>query len=62
MRTVDVILRVVKELQLILLANPEKYRALKEPKIISYILIKTTKPREMYAKGIKKWEKETTSG
>ena len=52
-------LRVIKEVQLFLLANPDEYIALTEPKFISYALIQITKTGGMYAKGIEKCQKRT---
>ena len=49
----------IKEVQLFLLANPDEDRALTDPNLISYALIKLTKTRGMYDKGIKKWQNRT---
>ena len=59
MQLVEVMLRGIKEVQLFLLANPDEDRALTEPNIISYALIKLTKPGGMYAKGIERWQKSS---
>ena len=48
---------VIKEVQLFLLSNPDEDRALTDPNLISYALIKLTKTGGMHAKGIKKWQK-----
>ena len=50
-------LRGIREVQIFLLANPDKYCALTEPNLISYALINLTKTGGVYAKGIKKWQK-----
>ena len=50
-------LRLIEEVQIFLLSNPDKDRALTEPNVISYTLIKLTKNRGMYTKGIEKWQK-----
>ena len=47
----------IKEVQLFLLYNLEKYRALTKPNLISYALIKLAKTGGVYAKGIKNWQK-----
>ena len=57
MQAVEIMLRVIKEVKLFLLYNPAKERALTEPKLISYALIKLTNTRGMHAKGIEKWQK-----
>ena len=54
MQPVEVMLRGIKELQLLLLANIDEDRALTKPNLISYTLIKLTKTGGMYAKGIEK--------
>ena len=54
MKSIEVMIRGIEELQLFLLSNPDEDRALTEPNLISYALIKLTKTRGMYAKGIKK--------
>ena len=46
--------RGTEEVKLFLLANPDKYLSLTEPKVISYALIKLTKTGGMYARGIEK--------
>ena len=51
------ILRGIKEVKIFLLDNPEEDRALTEPNLISYALIKLTKTGGIYAKGIEKWQK-----
>ena len=50
-------LRVIKEVQLFLLANTDEDCTLTEPNLISYTLIKLTNTGGMYAKGIEKWQK-----
>ena len=57
MKLAEVMLRGIEEVQLLILANPDKDRALTKPNLISYALIKLTKTGGMYAKGIKKWQK-----
>ena len=54
---VKVMLSCIKEVQLFLLVNPDKDRALTEPNLISYALIKLSKIGGIYTKGIKKWHK-----
>ena len=44
MQPAEVILRVIEEVQLLPLANPDKDRTLIETNLISYALIKLTKP------------------
>ena len=56
----EVMLRGIEGVQLFLLANPDKDRALTETNLISYALIKLTKTGVMYAKGIEKWQKGPT--
>ena len=56
-QTVKVMLRGITEVKIFLLFNPDKDRALTEPNLISYALIKLTKPGGMYAKGIKNCQK-----
>ena len=58
MKLAEVMLRGIEEVQLLILANPDEDRALTEPNLISYALIKLTKTGGMYAKGIKKWQKK----
>ena len=60
LQPVKVMLCGIDEFQLSLLDNPDKYRALTEPKLISYSLIKLSKTGRIYAKGIKKWHKRPT--
>ena len=55
MKPVEVMLRVIEEVQLFLLSKPDKYIALTEPNPIIYALIKLTNTRGMYSKGIEKW-------
>ena len=57
MKPVEVMLRVIEEVQLFLLSKPDKYIALTEPNPIIYALIKLTNTRGMHAKGIEKWQK-----
>ena len=57
MQPVEVMIRVIKEVQLFLLSNLDKDRTLNESNLISFTLIKLTKTRGMYAKGIEKWKK-----
>ena len=45
---------VIKEVQLFLLANLDEDRALTEPNLISYALIKLTNTGGIYARGIEK--------
>ena len=54
MKLAEVMLRGIEEVQLLILANPDEDRALTEPNLISYALIKLTKTGDMYAKEIKK--------
>ena len=49
---VKVIIIVIEEVQLFLLSHPNGKRALTEQNLISYALIKLTKTRGMYSKGI----------
>ena len=58
-KPVEVMLRVIKELQLFLLANPNEYHAFTKPNLIGYALKKLTKNGGMYAKEIKKWQKRS---
>ena len=60
MQPVGVILRGIEEVQIFLLANPDKDRALTDPKLIRYALIKPTKTGGVYVKGIEKWRKWPT--
>ena len=57
LQPVEVMLRGIKEVQLLPLANPYKDRTLTEPNLISYALIKLTKTGGIYTKGIEKWHK-----
>ena len=52
---VEVMLIVIEEVQLFLLSNPDKDRALTEPDLIIYALIKLTKTGGVYSKGKEKW-------
>ena len=47
------------EVQILLLGNPDEYRALTEPNLIIHALIKLTKNGGVYAKGIENWQKRT---
>ena len=60
MQPVEVILRLIEEVQLLLSANPDEEWALTEPNLTSYLLIKITKIGRIYAKGIEKWQKRHT--
>ena len=53
-QSVEFMLIGIEEVQLLLLANPDEDHTLTKLNLISYALIKLTKTRGMYAKGIKK--------
>ena len=56
-QSVEFMLIGIEEVQLLLLANPDEDHTLTKLNLISYALIKLTKTRGMYAKGIEKWKK-----
>ena len=47
----------IEEVQLFQFSNPDEDRALTDPNLISYALIKLKKTGGMYVKGIEKWQK-----
>ena len=57
MQPVEFMLTGIKEVQLFLLSNLDKDRALTKPNLISYALIKIAKTGGIYAKGIEEWQK-----
>ena len=57
MQPVEASIRGIEEVQLLILAHPDEGRAITEPNLIRYTLIKLTKTGGMHAKGIKKWGK-----
>ena len=57
MEPVEVMVRVIEEVKLLLLANPDENHALTKTNLITYALIKITKTGGIYAKGINKWQK-----
>ena len=54
---IEVMLQVIKEVQISLLANPEEDHQLSEPNLIGYALIKFSKCGGMYAKALERWNK-----
>ena len=50
MQLVKLMLRLIEEVQLLLLANPDEEHALMEPNLINYALIKLIKTGEIYEK------------
>ena len=57
MQMVKVVIRVIEEVPLLLLANPNKDCTLAYPNLICYALIKLTKTGGIYSKGIERWQK-----
>ena len=51
---IELMLRVIEEVQIFLLANPEEDRQLSEPNLIGYALIKLYKCGGMYAKALER--------
>ena len=54
---IEVMLRVIEEVQIFLLSNPEEDRQLSETNLIGYALIKLSKCGGMYAKALERWNK-----
>ena len=54
---IEVMLRVIEEVQIFLLANPEEDRQLSEPNLIRYALSRLSKCGGMYAKALERWNK-----
>ena len=54
---IEVMLRLIEEVHIFFLANPEEDRQLSEPNLIGYALIKLSKCGGMYTRALERWNK-----